>query len=237
MMVGKILVVDDEKPIAEIIKYNLEKEGFQVVMAYDGEEALETAARVQPDAVILDIMLPKCDGYTVCRTLRRDSMVPILMLTARDDEVDKVLGLEIGADDYVTKPFSPRELVARIKALLRRAQVGSSGLPGAKTIRRGNLVLNPSTYECFKREKRVELSVREFELLRFLASNPGRVFSREMLLEEVWGYEFYGDIRTVDVTIRRLREKIEDHPSAPELILTKRGVGYYFTAGDHRPGD
>ncbi len=226
----RVLVVDDERPIADILRYHLERQGFEVKCAYTGPEALEAAERDTPDLVILDLMLPGMDGFEVCRTLRQRSQVPILILTARDDEVDKVVGLELGADDYVTKPFSPREVVARVKAHLRRA---AAPAPAADVVTIGAIRLDSRTYTAFKSERPLALTRREFELLRFLCLHAGQVFSRETLLDEVWGFEYLGDIRTVDVTVRRLREKIEDDPSDPECILTRRGVGYYVT----RPGD
>ncbi len=225
-MQAKILVVDDERPIAEILKYNLEREGFQVSVAYDGAEAIRKAEAVRPDLMILDLMLPKVDGLEVCRQVRRKSQVPILMLTAKGEETDKVLGLELGADDYVTKPFSPRELIARVKAILRRTK---SVPPVADTLDFGELVIDASRYEVWKRGQMISLTPREFELLRFMASRPQQVFSRDVLLAQVWGYEFSGDSRVVDVTIRRLREKIEDDASSPRYIQTKRGVGYFFS--------
>jgi len=225
----KVLVVDDEKPIADIIKFNLEKEGYQVSVAYDGREALQRAEEDRPDLVILDIMLPRMDGFAVCQEIRRRSHVPILMLTAKQEEVDKVFGLELGADDYVTKPFSPRELVARVKAILRRAS--SPGGQGPRVIESGSLIIDLDTYQVRKGEQTVPLSQKEFQLLRFLAAHPGQIFTREALLDEVWGYQYFGDTRTVDVTVRRLREKIEDDPSEPEYVQTKRGVGYYFKRG------
>ncbi|MFO7152022.1 MAG: response regulator YycF [Bacillota bacterium] len=224
----KILVVDDEKPIVDILKYNLIKEGYEVVAAYDGEEAIEVAFSQNPDLVLLDIMLPKMDGFSVCKKLREKLLCPIIMLTAKGEEVDKVLGLELGADDYVTKPFSMRELMARIKANLRRLSL-SSPAEERKVIKAKDLEIDLSSFQVKKGGRAVELTLREFELLKFLALQPGQVFSRQKLLEDVWGYEYYGDIRTVDVTVRRLREKIEDDPSNPTYILTKRGVGYYFS--------
>ncbi|MCF6096293.1 response regulator YycF [Thermovorax subterraneus] len=223
----KILVVDDEKPIVDILKYNLVKEGYEVLAAYDGDEAVEVAFSENPDLVLLDIMLPRQDGFSVCRKLREKLACPIIMLTAKGEEVDKVLGLELGADDYVTKPFSMRELMARIKANLRRLTL-SNPVEGQKVIKVKDLEIDLSSFQVRKNGKLLELTLREFELLKFLAAQAGQVFSREKLLEEVWGYEYYGDIRTVDVTVRRLREKIEDDPSNPTYILTKRGVGYYF---------
>ncbi|MDI3538109.1 MAG: two-component system, OmpR family, response regulator VicR [Bacillota bacterium] len=227
-MPERILVVDDEGPIADILEFNLRKEGYQVEIAFDGEAALAKAVSFKPDLIILDIMLPKLDGWTVCQRLRQNSTVPIIMLTAKDEETDKVLGLELGADDYVTKPFSPRELLARVRALLRRAQSyrGTEGNSSILTF--GDLTLDLTRYEVTKRGKNIDLTLREFELLKFLALSPGRVFSRETLLEKVWGYDFYGDIRTVDVTVRRLREKLEDDPANPTYVQTKRGIGYFF---------
>ncbi|RKD32097.1 response regulator YycF [Thermohalobacter berrensis] len=222
----KILVVDDEKPIADILKFNLEKEGFEVTTAYDGESAVNKTLEDQPDLVLLDIMLPKKDGFQVLREIRKKLQIPILMLTAKEEEVDKVLGLELGADDYITKPFSIRELIARVKANLRRAEI--SLVNGNELIVSDSLVIDLNKYEVKKGNTIIELTLREFELLKFLATRAGQVFSREKLLEEVWGYEYYGDIRTVDVTIRRLREKVEDDSSNPKYVLTKRGVGYYF---------
>jgi len=226
---SKILVVDDERPIAEILKFNLDKEGYDVSLAFDGKEALDKALNESPDLIILDIMLPVMDGFDVCREIRKSSRVPILMLTAKDSEIDKVLGLELGADDYVTKPFSPREITARVKAILRRSQAGPRD--DDQITRFGELTLNFSTYEVTKEGQEVPLSFREFELLKYLALRPGQVFTREILLSEVWGYEYFGDTRTVDVTVRRLREKIEDNPSDPKYIQTKRGVGYSFRKG------
>lgn len=228
-MSKKILIVDDEKNIVDILKYNLQKEGFETIEAYDGEEGLRMALECRPDLILLDIMLPKMDGFEVCRKIRQTLSTPILMITAKEEEVDKVLGLEMGADDYITKPFSPRELMARVKANLRRTAVeSSSGATSGNIIRRGNLSIDVDKYEVKKDGKVLDLTLRELELLKFLASQPGQIFSREVLLEKVWGYEYYGDLRTVDVTISRLREKIEDDQGNPEYIITKRGVGYYF---------
>ncbi|MDI3481079.1 MAG: two-component system, OmpR family, response regulator VicR [Tepidanaerobacteraceae bacterium] len=222
-----VLVVDDEKPIVDILKYNLTKEGYNVLMAYDGEEALKVAEKGNPDLVLLDIMLPKIDGFSVCKKLREKMTCPIIMLTAKGEEVDKVLGLELGADDYVTKPFSMRELMARIKANLRR-NVMADPAGQQKIIKIKDLELDLQSYQLKKKGVPLDLTYREFELIKFLATQAGQVFSREKLLEEVWGYEYYGDIRTVDVTVRRLREKVEDDPANPTYILTKRGIGYYF---------
>ena len=229
-MAERVLVVDDERPIAEIVQFNLEKEGYKVDLAFDGDDAVAKATSTEYDLVVLDIMLPGKDGFAVCREIRAHSSVPILMLTAKEAEVDKVLGLELGADDYVTKPFSPRELVARVRAILRRYHV-TDPVRGEKqpgVIRGGTLTIDPTSYEVRKSGKVIELTPREFELLRHLAARAGQVFSREALLAEVWGYDYYGDVRTVDVTVRRLREKIEDNPAEPENIKTKRGIGYYF---------
>lgn len=220
--------MDDEQPIAEILKFNLERAGYEVSVAYDGDQALERASRENPDLVILDIMLPKIDGFNVCRQIRAHSPVPILMLTAKHEEGDKVKGLDLGADDYVTKPFGPRELLARIKALLRRSQGNGTGVMVDEPLSCGDLVIDFVGREVRKRGTPVSLTVREFELLKYLALRPAQPFTREALLEDVWGYEYYGDIRTVDVTVRRLREKIEDDASNPGYLLTKRGVGYMF---------
>lgn len=231
---AKILVVDDERPIADILKYNLEKEGFQVLLAYDGNEALQLAFDEKPSLIILDIMLPQKDGFTVCRELRASLNVPIIMLTAKEDEADKVLGLELGADDYVTKPFSARELVARVKAALRREQMHdtSRAKEEKEVITYGDFQVDLGRMEVTKKGKKIELTYREYSLLVYLLHHQGYVLSREKLLNEVWGYDYYGDERTVDVTIRRLREKIEDNPGQPVYIKTKRGVGYYL----RRPG-
>ncbi|KGG81267.1 response regulator YycF [Caloranaerobacter azorensis] len=226
-MSKKILVVDDEKPIAEILKFNIEKEGFHVELAYDGEEAVFKAFNLEPDLILLDVMLPKKDGFQVLKEIRHKLKTPVLMLTAKEEEVDKVLGLELGADDYITKPFSMRELIARVKANLRRADMSNGNFNG-EVIVCEDLIIDLNRYEVKKNNKIIELTLREFELLKFLATKSGQVFSREQLLEEVWGYEYYGDIRTVDVTVRRLREKVEDDSSNPKYVLTKRGVGYYF---------
>ena len=228
-MNNKILVVDDEKPIADIIKYNLEKEGYKVFVAEDGQQAIDSTYEHKPDLIILDIMLPVMDGFTVCKKLRENVSTPIIMLTAKEEEVDKVLGLELGADDYMTKPFSFRDLLARVKANIRRANFSINGIEGnGQVIKSNNLIIDLNKYEVRKDDKIIELTLREFELLKYLAQNAEQVFTRETLLEEVWGYEYYGDVRTVDVTVRRLREKIEDDPSNAKYVLTKRGVGYYF---------
>ncbi|CZQ89009.1 response regulator YycF [Trichococcus ilyis] len=231
----KILVVDDEKPISDIIKFNLTKEGYDVFTAYDGEEALAQFAEVGPDIILLDLMLPKMDGLEVCREIRKTSDVPIIMLTAKDSEIDKVLGLELGADDYVTKPFSNRELVARVKANLRR-QAAPVAAPveeeDTNEIKIGSLVIHEDAYIVSKRGVEIELTHREFELLHYLAKHIGQVMTREHLLQTVWGYDYFGDVRTVDVTVRRLREKIEDTPSHPTWLITRRGVGYFLKNPD-----
>jgi len=226
----KILIIEDEKSISDIIKFNLAKEGFVVDTAYDGAEGLEKALNGSPDLILLDVMLPKMDGFSVCKKIREKSVVPVIMLTAKEEEVDKVLGLELGADDYITKPFGMRELLARIKANIRRADIiMGEGQETAENVREfGNLTIDLNRYEIRKNGLALELTLREFELLKYLAERENKVFSREQLLEEVWGYEYYGDIRTVDVTVRRLREKLEDDPGNPKYIMTKRGIGYYF---------
>lgn len=226
----RILVVDDEKPIADILKFNLQKEGYDVYCAYDGIEALEKVEEVQPELILLDIMLPQKDGMEVCREVRKKYDMPIIMLTAKDSEIDKVLGLELGADDYVTKPFSTRELLARVKANLRRHQQAPAAAEESETneIQISSLVIHPDAYIVSKRGETIELTHREFELLHYLAKHIGQVMTREHLLQTVWGYDYFGDVRTVDVTVRRLREKIEDNPSHPTWIVTRRGVGYYL---------
>ena len=230
----KILVVDDEKPISDIISFNLENEGYAIEKAYDGEQALEVFEKSQPDLVILDLMLPKMDGLEVCREIRKQSAVPVIMLTAKDSEIDKVLGLELGADDYVTKPFSNRELIARVNANLRRNLVKE---PEPQEVNKneivvGDLVIHQDAYIISKHGEEIELTHREFELLHYLARHIGQVMTREHLLETVWDYDYFGDVRTVDVTIRRLREKIEDIPSHPTYIVTRRGVGYLLKNPD-----
>lgn len=223
-----ILVVEDEAPIVEILKFNLTKAGHRVLAAFDGEEGLRLALSEKPDLILLDVMLPKMDGFEVCKKVREKQSTPIIMLTARDEEVDKVLGLELGADDYMTKPFSVRELLARIKANMRRTSSDAPAAEGGEVINFLNLTINPARYEVTKEGAVIDLTLREFELLKFLAMQPGKIFTRETLLEKVWGYEYFGDVRTVDVTVRRLREKVEDDPATPNFIMTKRGVGYYF---------
>ncbi len=226
-MAHKILVVDDEPHIVELVKYNLHQEGYDVVTAHDGTQALERAQAERPDLVILDIMLPYTDGLEVCRQLRRASSVPIIMLTAKDGELERVVGLELGADDYVTKPFSPRELVARVRAILRRTTQDGSARP-PEPLRTGGLSLDPTTHEVALNGRAVELTAKEFELLKLLLSHPNRVFTRDFLLEHIWGYDYFGSTRTVDMHISRLREKLEDDPATSTFIVTVRGVGYKF---------
>ncbi|WP_127572008.1 response regulator YycF [Paenibacillus xylaniclasticus] len=245
-MHGKILVVDDEQPIADILKFNLEKEGYEVICAFDGGEAVRLAYEERPDLMLLDLMLPVKDGMDVCREVRANLHMPIIMLTAKDTELDKVLGLELGADDYVTKPFSTRELLARVKAHLRRqkkateavqeaqtaaadaaATVGASEVGHSKNgLQIFNLFIDTDMYVIYKDNEPLDLTHREYELVYYLARNSGKVMTREHLLQAVWGFEYFGDVRTVDVTVRRIREKIEDDPSRPEYILTRRGLGY-----------
>ena len=234
----KILIVDDEKPIVEILTYNLQKEGYETIEAYDGEQAITLALTKKPDLILLDIMLPKVDGLTVCKRIRHTlSNVPILILSAKDEEIDKILGLELGADDYITKPFSVRELMARVKANLRKSeiiqdteQVEEETDDTGNKIDVGELKLDLDKFEVKVRGEVIDLTLREFEVLKYLANQPGQVVTREVIIEKVWGYEYYGDIRTVDVTVRRIREKIEKDTSNPKILITKRGVGYYIAA-------
>ncbi len=219
-----VLVVDDEKTLVKALSFNLEKEGFRVEQAYDGEEALQKVFELKPDIVVLDLMLPKVEGFEVCRQIRKKLEVPIIMLTARSEDIDKVLGLELGADDYLTKPFNSRELVARIKAILRRSTVRDE--EAKKIIQIGNLQVDLLQHRARVGDQDISLTSKEFALLSFLASNAGNVYSREQLLEQVWGYDYYGDVRTVDVHIRHLREKLERDPANPELIITVWGTGY-----------
>ncbi|MEN6350607.1 MAG: response regulator transcription factor [Syntrophomonas sp.] len=231
----KILVVDDETHIVELVKFNLEKEGYKVIVAYDGQSALEKVKDGLPDLIVLDIMLPKMDGLEVCRTLKLNpeyNTIPIIMLTAKGEEIDTVLGLEMGADDYIKKPFSPREMVARVKARLRALKIlEAEKAIGQKVYVFKELTVVPDKYEAFLGEEKLELTPKEFELLRLMSSNRGKVFTREALLEKVWGYEFSGDTRTVDVHIRHLRQKLRDDSTYPEYIETVRGVGYKFVEG------
>ena len=229
----KILAVDDESAIIDLLKFNIEKEGFDFISASDGEEGLRKVIDEKPDLVLLDVMLPKMDGLSVCRKIRQEQInVPVIMLSARGEEIDKILGLEIGADDYITKPFSTRELIARIKANLRKLeQEGSIGYLKGNKITVGALSLDLDKFEVNVRGQVIsDLTRREFEVLKFLAQKPGQVVTRESLLEKVWGYEYFGDIRTVDVTVRRIREKIEKNTANPKILVTKRGVGYYIAS-------
>ena len=227
-----ILAVDDESSILDLLKFNLEKEGFNFISAEDGEEGINKVLNEKPDLLLLDVMIPKMDGLSVCKKIRQENInIPIIMLSARGEEIDKVLGLEIGADDYITKPFSPREVIARIKANLRKFDKNKSAEEEEQKnqIAVGSLILDLDKFEAIVRGTTVtDLTRREFEVLKFLAQKPGQIVTRETLLEKVWGYEYYGDIRTVDVTVRRIREKIEKNTSNPKIIITKRGVGYYL---------
>lgn len=237
----KVLVVDDEQSIIDVLVYNLKKEGYETIEATDGITAVNIALEQKPDLMLLDIMLPKLDGLSVCKRVKNHLNIPILMLTAKDAEIDKIVGLELGADDYITKPFSVRELMARVKANLRKNEI--SNIPketisdamesnGKKenVIKVNDLELDLDRFEVRVRDEIIDLTLREFEVLKFLATQPGQVVTRETLLEKVWGYEYYGDIRTVDVTVRRIREKIEKDTSAPKILITKRGVGYYIAS-------
>ena len=226
-----ILAVDDESSILDLLKFNLEKEGFNFISAEDGEEGINKVLNEKPDLLLLDVMIPKMDGLSVCKKIRQENInIPIIMLSARGEEIDKVLGLEIGADDYITKPFSPRELVARVKANLRKIDLDKNRAEEQENkIVVGSIVLDLDKFEVVVRGTTItDLTRREFEVLKFLAQKPGQIVTRETLLEKVWGYEYYGDIRTVDVTVRRIREKIEKNTSNPKIIITKRGVGYYL---------
>lgn len=221
----KILVVDDEKNIVELVKFNLEKEGYDVICAYDGFEALNLVKKEKPDLVILDIMLPGQGGLEVCRTIRKDTKIPIIMATAKGEEIDKILGLELGADDYITKPFSPRELIARVKAILRRT---STKVEEKDELNFDDLNINVLKHTVNLKGKEVELKPKEFELLKILAINTGKVHTRDFLLEQLWGYDYLGDTRTVDVHMRRLRQKIESDPANPKYLKTIHGIGYKF---------
>ena len=220
----KILIVDDEQLLVKGLRHSLVKEGFEVDTAYDGEEGKNKVEQNEYSLIILDLMLPKIDGMTLCQQIRRMSEVPIIMLTAKGDDVDKILGLEFGADDYMTKPFNTRELVARIKAILRRATKEYR----TNKIEYSDLKIYPVNRQVIYKGEPIEMTAKEFDLLALLAAHPGRVYTRENLLEMIWGYQFFGDIRTVDVHVRRIREKIEADPSSPKYIMTKWGVGYFF---------
>ena len=227
----KVLIVDDERSIVDILRYNLEKNDMTAVCAYDGAEGLRLARECDPDVILLDVMLPEMDGFEVCRTLRAEgNNVPIIMITAREEETDKVFGLELGADDYITKPFSMRELLARVRTNMRRAASmapAAAEEPGDQ-IKVKDLVIDRTRRAVYKNGKELELTQREYELIKFLAENPGRVMSRVELMGSVWQYDYFGDLRAVDVAVRRLREKLEDNPSEPVYVMTKRGAGYYF---------
>ena len=237
-MSKRILIVEDEKNIVDILSFNLGKEGYDTLEAYDGEEGLRLALEENPDLILLDLMLPKRNGFDVCRAVReKNRSTPIIMLTAREEESDKVLGLELGADDYITKPFSMRELLARVKANIRRTQMlTEQPTPPAESqgqrLERGRILIDEASLMAFKDGQALDLTQREYELLKFIAAEPEKVFSREALMEHVWNYEGYvGDVRAVDVAVRRLREKVEDDPASPTFILTRRGLGYLFREG------
>lgn len=230
-MQEKILVVDDEQSMVDVIRYSLEKAGYHVCSAMDGEEALRLAREEKPDLVVLDIMLPRLDGYEVCKVLCVELGMPIIMLTAKDDEIDKVVGLEVGADDYLTKPFSPRELVARVRAHLRRIHK-SIPAPAVNEVHFGELGINFDRREVHLGARKIDLTPREFDVLSHLAQNPNKVVTRESLLNHVWGYDYYGEDRIVNVTIARLREKVETDAARPRYITTVRGAGYLFQKPD-----
>ena len=224
-----VLIVEDERAIVEILKFNLKREGYETMEALDGETGLRLALEGDPDLILLDVMLPKMNGFDICAEIRRAGKVtPVIMLTAREEETDKIFGLEAGADDYITKPFSMRELIARVKANIRRRDLDYGVRPKGELLRAGALTVDPAAFTVTKDASPVELTQKEFDLLLYLIRERGRVFTREDLMQKVWNYDYFGDMRTVDVTVRRLREKIENDPGKPELILTKRGVGYYF---------
>ena len=234
-MSKRILIVEDEKNIVDILSFNLTREGYETLEAYDGQAGLQLALEQNPDLILLDLMLPKMDGFDVCRNLRKENRsTPVIMLTAREEETDKVLGLELGADDYITKPFSMRELLARVKANIRRNEMvtgASVPAPSGNRMELGRISIDPDQMVVCKDGRALELTQREYELVKFLAAQPGKVFSREALMEHVWNYEGYvGDVRAVDVAVRRLREKVEDDPASPQFVVTRRGLGYYFNA-------
>ena len=234
-MSKRVLIVEDEKNIVDILRFNLNREGYETLEAYDGSTGLSLALSEQPDLILLDLMLPKMNGFDVCRSLREGGCsTPVIMLTAREEETDKVLGLELGADDYITKPFSMRELLARVKANIRRTEMltaQSEARPaGGQRLERGRISIDIDAMTAAKDGRPLDLTQREYELLKYLASQPGKVFSREALMEHVWNYEGYvGDVRAVDVAVRRLREKVEDDPAQPQFIITRRGLGYLFS--------
>lgn len=228
----RILIVDDERPIVDILKFNLEKEGFATTVAYDGEQAINVALSVKPDLILLDLMLPKIDGFNVCKEIRKHLTCPIIMLTAKEEVVDKIIGLELGADDYMTKPFSIREVIARVKANLRKhvlPEDEEEKKSSKNKIKIKDMIIDPERYIAIIGDKTIDLTIKEFELLKMLSSAPNQVFTREQILRGVWGYDFYGDTRTVDVTVRRLREKIEKSTADPQYVQTKRGMGYYVS--------
>ena len=227
-MAKKVLVVDDEKLIVKGIRFSLEQDGMEVECAYDGEAALRLASENEYDLILLDIMLPKMDGFEVCQHIREFSSVPIVMLTAKGDDMDKILGLEYGADDYITKPFNILEVKARIKAIMRRVSAGSVKPGKRSVIENGDLKMDCESRRLFVKGREINLTAKEFDLLELLVTNPNKVYSRERLLSLVWGYEYPGDVRTVDVHVRRMREKIESNPSEPKYVHTKWGVGYYY---------
>lgn len=227
-MAKRVLVVDDEKLIVKGIRFSLEQDGMEVSCAYDGEEALKLATEQKFDMILLDIMLPKMDGFEVCQRIREFSNVPIVMLTAKGDDMDKILGLEYGADDYITKPFNILEVKARIKAIMRRTKAAEQPVAGGKIIQAKGMKIDCESRRVFVNEKEINLTAKEFDILELLALNANKVYSRELLLDLIWGYDYPGDLRTVDVHVRRLREKIEANPSEPKYVNTKWGVGYYF---------
>ena len=227
-MAKKVLVVDDEKLVVKGIRFSLEQDGMEVTCAYDGEEALRLAQENKFDMILLDIMLPKMDGFEVCQAIREFSNMPIVMLTAKGDDMDKILGLEYGADDYITKPFNILEVKARIKAIMRRTAASEPKEENSKVIESGDLKLDCESRRLFVQGREINLTAKEFDLLELLVMNPNKVYSRENLLNLVWGYEYPGDVRTVDVHVRRLREKIEPNPSEPKYVHTKWGVGYFY---------
>lgn len=223
---SKVLIVEDDQTLLSVLEYNLAKEGYKVTTAVDGVQALEAARKQKPDLIILDIMLPKMSGFEVCRILRKETTIPILMLTAKDDEIDKIAGLDLGADDYMTKPFSMRELLARVRAMLRRADMQAQKVAAENQLKLGDIEIDIRRHAVTKSGNILGLTPKEFDLLTFLTRNKGLVFSRDQLLEKVWGYDYAGDTRTVDVHVRWLREKIEDNPDKPKRLVTVRGVGY-----------